>query len=144
MKKLIFFSILILFTACSPAKRLNRLLRENPELVKSDTIRINDTIALPGIKADTVVLFSQLKDIDTIRIEKEKLKIQLIRKYDTLYLTGEKQPDTVFYTREIEVPKIQIVEEKNKISWFLIGLASGAIGILIISLAFFIKEIRNS
>lgn len=144
MKKLIFFSILILFVSCSPAKRLNLLLRNNPELTQLDTIRINDTIPLPGIKADTVVLFSQLKDIDTISIEKEKLTIQLIRKFDTLFLEGEKQPDTIFYTKTIEVPKIQIVEEKNKVSWFLIGLATGAIGILIISLAFFIKEIRNS
>jgi len=103
---LIFWILLgiIMITSCSPERRLHRLLALHPELVQNDTIRIQDTTILPGVKIDTLVLFSQLKD--TVTITKEKLQVKLYAVNDTVYFWAEQESDTVVITKEIAVERV--------------------------------------
>ena len=100
---LIILTILLL-ASCSPQRRLHRLVTKHPELSRIDTIKIQDTVIVPGPKVDTVFHSSLLKD--TITITKEKLKIRLIEINDTIYLDAEVEPDTVILIKEILVDRI--------------------------------------
>ena len=100
---LIIFSILLL-ASCSPQRRLHRLVTKHPELSRVDTIKIQDTVIVPGPKIDTVFHSSVLKD--TLIITKEKLQIRLLEINDTIYLDAEVEPDTVILTKEILVDRI--------------------------------------
>ena len=100
---LIILAILLL-ASCSPQRRLHRLVTKHPELSRVDTIKIQDTVIVPGPKVDTVFHSSVLKD--TLIITKEKLKIRLIEINDTIYLDAEVEPDTVIITKEILVDRI--------------------------------------
>lgn len=57
--------------ACSPQKRLNRLIARHPELVRTDTIVVRDTILLP---ADTLIQWKtwEITHFDTVTIENER------------------------------------------------------------------------
>ena len=103
--------IILLLASCSPQKRLHRLVKKHPELSRVDTIKIQDTIIVPGIKTDTV--FSSLLLHDTVTITKENLQIKLIEINDTIYLDAEVRADTVILTREILVDRIIHVEPEK-------------------------------
>ncbi len=90
MRKQLLF-IIILIAACSPQKRLNRLIALHPYLLKTDTVASVDTVVktntiiTPGdttivTNHDTVVNTKTL----TIYITKETVKV--ITKPDTLYI----------------------------------------------------------
>ena len=40
---------------CSPQRRLERLIENNPQLLQNDTIQIHDTIIIPEVSVDTIV-----------------------------------------------------------------------------------------
>lgn len=109
---IIIFSVIML-SSCSPERRLHRLIALHPELVKNDTIRIQDTTFLPEIKIDTIVHESKLQD--TITITKEKLTVRIHRLRDTIYIAAHQEPDTIIITKEIPVDKIMY---KNEYSSF--------------------------
>ncbi len=98
--------------ACSPQKRLNRLVKRNPELVRTDTIVLKDTIRdtisfnTDLVHLDTIISIKEF--YDTVTIIKDNLTIRYY--YDTIeekvYLEG--QCDTVW----VEVPYEKIVEYK--------------------------------
>ncbi|MDF2449396.1 MAG: hypothetical protein K0R26_1900 [Bacteroidota bacterium] len=48
-----FFFIIFLLTACNPQKRLNRLIKNHPELAKTDTIYSSKIVSAPGYTLDT-------------------------------------------------------------------------------------------
>lgn len=110
--KLIFVILIALLFSCSPQKRLNRLIKKHPELVKIDTIVVRDTIrdtinvTTELVKIDTI--FSLNKIHDTITITKDNLTIRYYHDtvYDNVYISGE--CDTIW----IEVPFEKIVEYK--------------------------------
>ena len=105
MKKAIYLIlVIIIFVSCSPQRRLDRLVTKHPELTRIDTIKIQDSVFVPGTKVDTVFRASLLHD--TVRITQEKLQIQLIERNDTIYLNAQVEPDTIIITKEIPVQKI--------------------------------------
>ena len=76
-KTLIFLTITIfLLASCSPQKRLHRLVTKHPELTRIDTIKIQDSVFVPGTNVDTVFRSSLLHD--TVTITQGKLQIKLI------------------------------------------------------------------
>ena len=91
---------------------LCRILALHPELVQNDTIRIQDTTIIPGVKIDTLVLFSQLKD--TITITKKKLQVKLFAVNDTVYLWAEQKGDTVVVEKEVVVERV-VLPKTNSI-----------------------------
>jgi len=114
MKNYLYILLLILLiSSCSPQKRLHRLVKKHPELSRVDTIKIQDTVIVPGIKTDTVFSSSLLHD--TVTITKENLQIKLIEINDTIYLNANVKADTVIIEREILVDRIIHVEPKNKL-----------------------------
>ena len=132
-KTLIFLTITILLLAsCSPQKRLHRLVTKHPELTRIDTIKIQDSVFVPGTNVDTVFRSSLLHD--TVGITQEKLQIKIIEKNDTIYLNAKVEPDTIIITKEIPVRKIVHIEpEKWWVRWWWVLLV---IGVLIFLLVF--------
>jgi hypothetical protein len=70
----------ILLVACSPQKRMNRLINKFPNLVQLDTIKIVDTVIVPTIEHDTTTIF-KVSTHDTV-INSEKVFLKYF--YDTL------------------------------------------------------------
>ncbi len=94
----------VLGLGCSPEKRLQRLLALHPELNRTDTVTVHDTLYA---KADTVYRRQFLPIHDTVRIDTGRLHIRLIRTAaDTFIING--RCDTVFITHEtkVEVPRV--------------------------------------
>jgi len=100
---------IIIFIACSPQKKLERLIKKHPELVQKDTIIVRDTVYTKDIHTDTV--FFSFKKTDTFYLEKEKLKIQIIKKYDTLKVSADVKRDTVFLEKKIPVEKLVVKKD---------------------------------
>ncbi len=117
MKNIIYLLIAVLVISCSPERKLSRLITRHPELRRMDTIRIQDTTIIPGIRVDTVIQHSALKD--TVVINKEKLKLQLVEVNDTIYVNATQEPDTVIVKKEIPVERI-VYKEPEK--WYRIAL----------------------
>lgn len=103
IRTLLFFIILILFS-CSPLRRLENLERKHPYLFNReiDTLRIKDTVTVPGVKKDTVVPFDRL--VDTVTIIKEQLRVKVWKdkNTDTVYIFAECEP--VEIVRDLSVP----------------------------------------
>ena len=115
MKKyFLFIAVLLLLVSCSPQKRLHRLIAKHPELTRIDTIKIQDSVFVPGTNVDTVFRPSLLHD--TVTITQEKLQIKLIEKNDTIYLNANVKPDTIIITKEIPVQKIVHIEPEK---WYI-------------------------
>ncbi|PLX10727.1 MAG: hypothetical protein C0594_04455 [Marinilabiliales bacterium] len=107
---LILFSIFIL-SGCSAERRLHRLIALHPELVKNDTIHIQDTAFIPETKVDTIVHYSTLRD--TITITKEKLHVKIHQVRDTVYIAAHQDPDTIIITKEIPVEKVIHIQPES-------------------------------
>lgn len=142
MRSLSFILILILIVACSPQKKLNRLIKKHPELLTQDTLSlvIHDTIYVENVHYDTT---TQLYYHDsTIVVNNEKVYLKYF--YDTLtreiFHEVTCYGDTVYYTKEVPVivDKV-VVEELNW--WQKYGIL--AIGIFII-LVFIILLLKIS
>ena len=110
MKLWIILVIGAIFLGCSVDKKLQRankkilrLVKKHPELLKTDTIIWADTLIRWGIRVDTATSIH----FDTIIIEKERLKIRLIRVRDSIFINGEILTDTII--REIRIPYERIV-----------------------------------
>lgn len=90
---------LVSLFACSPSKRLSRLIALHPDLVKSDTVRVIDTTVVPGVVHDTI--FKSTITKDTITIIDKQLTIKYYNDGKTTYIKGV--CDTVFVVKEIPV-----------------------------------------
>ncbi len=112
-------SILIfLLIACSPQKRLNRLINKYPELLetKIDTIVVRDTIVIENY--DTTVLSKLIKSDSTIVIDNSKVFLKYY--YDTLRQEIHHQVecfgDTVYYYKQVPY-KVEKVVFKELTWW---------------------------
>ena len=116
-------------SACSPSKRLARIIHRHPELKTWDTLTVQDTFISNEVKTDTVLLTSEL--LDTVYITKDKLKIKTILKDNKIYIEGKCESDTI--VKEIKVPfeTIKLIEptfwQQNK--WWIILLGATLIGL---------------
>lgn len=117
MKAILVILAIVLGVSCSPQKRLQRLLKNHPELVKKDTFRFRDTVIIEGLKADTVFDMKTLLKHDTITIVKDNLQIKVAYKDRKFYVAGEIKRDTIIKERVIYQDKIQYVKEAKKSVW---------------------------
>lgn len=114
-KTIILVIAVMLFTSCTPQKRLTRLLNRHPYLLQNDTIYRERPIITPGIEFDTNFIFingfnlSELPDIffipDTFIIKDEKISGTLIRQANQLKLNLNQNPDTLI----IPVPEYRTI-----------------------------------
>ena len=115
--------VLLAILGCSPQKKLNKLIKKYPELLRTDTISFSDTIIRKGIvvREHTPIKF------DTFIVEKENLRIELIRVHDTLFVKGEVKIDTFVVERKIPyqvavVKELTFWEKYGTFIWILVFL----------------------
>jgi len=110
-KSIIQIFLIILIVGCTPQKRLNRIVKNNPHLLVKDTIRVVDTIVIDNYSFDTI---TSIEFHDTVIIENNE-KIIARYYYDTLkkeihhYI--ECKSDTIVKNRFIPVEKVIIQEQ---------------------------------
>jgi len=97
-------SALFLFS-CTPAKRLSKILNQNPDLIeKRDT-----TIYFKTVNVDTTFIFNKTSNVDTFYIKDIKTKIY--RFFDTLRVERENTRDSII----IKTHTIKMIPEpENK------------------------------
>lgn len=131
MKKTIILSfITFLFVACSPQKRLNRIIKNNPGLLQvNDTIVYRDTLTtfVPGIKTDTVVHISSMHD--TVFLSKDFIHVKTYIKGDSIYIEAATDPITKTIYIEKRIPVTRYVAETKKINldWLIILILFGTV-----------------
>ena len=123
----------ILLVACSPQKRMNRLIKKFPNLVELDTIKIVDSIIVATIEHDTTTIF-KVSTHDTV-INTEKVFLKYF--YDTLTREIHHEyicfGDTIIQEKIIPIEKVVYKEldwwEKYQ-SLIYIGLALFVLSII--------------
>jgi hypothetical protein len=140
MKPLPILLLCLLLASCSAERRLQRLLNKHPELSRTDTLHIHDTITLP---ADTVWWTEVV--LDTLTVETERIKIRIVRvptgsPCDTvalpLHIEGIAKADTIYRTVTVEVPRIVPCPPGAKVAswWRIVALVlAGVVALLIYS-----------
>ena len=96
--------IVIFILACSPQKRLNRLIDKHPELSTLDTIRDTVMVIVPKTITDTFISLDSLRD--TVIITKDRLTIKTVIKDNKIYIEGECDTDTIYQPFETIVEKV--------------------------------------
>lgn len=127
--------LLIGFSACSPQKRLTRLLDKYPQLMERDSVTTYDTIFRPEFKHDTI--FYPVKgerDTFIIRTERGVTNVYLNEDKSEARVDQEIKPDTIVNTNTIIK---QMVKEKET-NWWLVGAL--VFFILINSLIIIVKK----
>lgn len=93
---------------CTPQRKLNRLIRKHPELVKTDTLTITDTVrvTIPGTEIDTVVQFKNLTD--TVVLVKENMTVKVFQRNDSIFIQAKTDTitKTVIHTKKVPYEKI--------------------------------------
>lgn len=152
MKKFIFFSLVtILFISCSPQKRLDNLLRNNPELLKDSVlfnVKVKDTLYLNYSFADSVIIVKDTVFEPTVlaQVKTQNAQATLVQNPDkSLRLVAESLPDTIIHTvnKTVYIPKVIYQNKPVKMSFIQRFLfLSGAIvwigiSFIIFSMIFF-------
>ncbi len=106
---LIFF---VLTIACSPAQRIERITRRNPQLLERKTIIARDTLIYPGLNFFRPII---IRDHDTVRDTVGNTEFEYIRNIDTLYIKVKSKPDTITVEIPIEVDAVRVYESKHEI-----------------------------
>lgn len=78
--KYIILPLCLLLVSCSPAKRLQRILNKNPDLLQVDSITVEKLVFVPEYRLDTAFVDSLI--YDTAIIENERVRIELV--HDTI------------------------------------------------------------
>ena len=99
----------LLALACTPQKKLNRLVKKHPELVKVDTLTVHDTTITEHVRKDTFLNWATL--YDTAYIYKDKLSIRVVRVNDSIYIRGECLSDTIYKTIEVPYNYVQPIKK---------------------------------
>ena len=93
---IIILSILcLLLFSCTPAKRISRILKNNPNLIQ----QVDTTIYFNTSSVDTTFVINNTSTIDTFYIAETKTKIY--RHYDTIRVEQEPIRDSVIINKEI-------------------------------------------
>ena len=114
MKKFILFALLTtLLFSCSPQKRLDNLLRKNPELIQDSVlynVKVKDTLYLNYSFKDSLVYLKDSIFEPTIvaKVKTQNAQATLVQNPDkSLRLVAESLPDTIIHTVEknVYIPK---------------------------------------
>ncbi|NRA82098.1 MAG: hypothetical protein HRU18_28220 [Pseudoalteromonas sp.] len=121
--------ILLICVACSPSKRLNRIVKKNPHLLDSVKIEVIDTIYVERYVHDTITKI--VKHDSTIVVDNERVFLKYF--YDTvrqeiIHEYECKEVKTVYKT-EVKTPRVVInkptIWEHIVSIWWLILLIIG-------------------
>jgi uncharacterized ion transporter superfamily protein YfcC len=140
MHKPIILAILLgaCLSACSPQKRLNRLLEKHPELRDTVTVVVRDTVIVPG---DTARMVQHLHTTDTVIVETERQAVRVVRiptgsPCDTAAISVDilaaVKPDTVYLERKVEVTKFTTCKNVVADWWRTVAYVLGALLLVIL------------
>ena len=119
--------IIVLFlTACSPSKRLAKLLNRNPDLIGI----FDTTVYFETNSIDTSFILSNSSNRDTFVITDTKIKIY--RHFDTIRIDRPTSRDSIF----VNTHTIQAATEKKRYPTLIISLS-------LIALMFLLYMLRN-
>lgn len=110
--------ILLIFVSCTPQKRLERLLKKHPNLIKDSVITRIDTIIKEGTRFDTIYVS---KPIDSLIIDTNGINVKVYRIYDTLRVRLQTRADTMYVKNKEVVRYINKGKENNFMLYILIG-----------------------
>lgn len=106
--------LLLLLAACTPQKRLDRLIRKHPELVRVDSVKIIDTVITQEISLDTMRV---MNTHDTFIVNRDRLTVQVIRHQDSIYVFGKCAADTVVIERNVPVKVVEASTDDGVLKW---------------------------
>ena len=116
MKNIFLILVGCFLISCNPQKRLQRMVKKHPELIKVDTLHFVDTITLmtQRVHQDTVTNLQSITH-DTLIITKENLTVKTIYNYETdsIYIYGECDSDTITQIIERQIPYNKIEVKKS-------------------------------
>ena len=122
--QILFILLVVSFTACSPQRRIERIVARHPELRMADTLLLPDTLVTAAIAADTAIPLARLSD--TVAVTRNRLEILLISRRDTIHVRGTCKADTIVRVLRVPVEKIKLVSAEGgwlgKVSWIVLGL----------------------
>lgn len=127
MKKIFFFALLTsLLFSCSPQKRLDNLLRKNPELIQDSVlynVKVKDTLYLNYSFKDSLVYLKDSIFEPTIvaQVKTQNAQATLVQNPDkSLRLVAESLPDTVIITvdKNVYIPKVIYHNKAGKMTLF--------------------------
>jgi len=109
--------------SCSPQKRINRIIKNNPHLIQKDTVWITDTIIVEGVRYDTITKFLTNTKVEVIN--NERVRLQYF--YDTvtkeIHHEVECKENRIVYERSFIVDKVITTHEWEKyVKWLVILL----------------------
>lgn len=123
--------LFVLFTSCDPAKRISRIVKRHPELVKVDTVWKRDTIIMSGASKDSTFSFYQH---DTVVLKKDNLTVKyFFNKDSTVYIQGKCAPDTIVKYYPVQVNTLNVAKAltwKEKVKIFIFDNWIWIVGIL--------------
>ena len=97
------------------AKRIERAVELCPQIARTDTFTIHDTVTVQGVqRVDTFVTTLH----DTVRIDTGRLHVRIVRRVDTLLVDARCDPDTVFVRYDVEVPGIDCPPVGGVADWW--------------------------
>ena len=110
------FAVICILSACSPQRRLNRLIERNPELSTINTIYIDTTLKViaPRAELSKKSPIDQLKD--TINYQEGQLSVQLWSdpSQDTIHINAECDTVTLYVPFEKQIPVERIFYRKPR------------------------------
>lgn len=123
--------IILLLVACSPERKLQRLLAKHPDLSRTDTIVVRDTVVVPG---DTVRQVVTLHDTTVVESERQVIIIRRVptgSPCDTaaivLDVEGQVKTDTVYTVTEVVVDRLVPCPTPAYNWWRTIALVMGVL-----------------
>ena len=132
-------TVLMIFSACNPARRFQKFVEHNPEVIRTrDTILI-DTAYLNAARIDFDIIPRRNQIIDTV-IERDGLRLKILKTNQIFSINTYKLADTLISKRNFKYKNV--VFEKadrwnnliNKIPWLV-----GALFMIMMLINKFIK-----
>lgn len=121
--------IILLLASCTPQKRLDRLIRRHPELVRVDSVKIVDTVITQEVSVDTMRV---MNTYDTFIVSRDRLTVQVIRHQDSIYVFGKCAADTVVIERNVPVKVVEANVTDTPFTTYIIMFGLVVIGILVL------------
>ena len=119
----LFLLSILASVGCSPQKRINRIIKNNPHLVQKDTVWITDTIIVEGVKYDTITKFLTNTKVEVINNERVRLQYFYDTVTNEIHHEVECKENRIVYERSFVVDKLVTTHDWQKyVIWLVILL----------------------
>jgi len=140
MKLIQFLAVILCLAllACSPQKKLTRLIHKNPELVKDSVAVRTDTIIREEIliskisvyKTDTIYYTDSVVDYQIIRLSPDTVRVKINVKPDTIYRNCTTRVRTIEVMSKPAQAYLKAQKKKARRWGFLLGAIVGSLAVI--------------